>query len=301
MKHNETPPRVSIGMPVYRGEQYLGAAIDSILSQTFTDFELIISDNGSDDSTPEICRQYAARDRRIVIHLHETNRGGAWNFNFVFHEARGAHFKWACHDDALAPTYLERCVEVLEAHPDAVLCYPRTLMIGVGNAPPAPYPDDMHLVSPSPAVRFEQVLFRKSQRCHPAMGLIRRDALASTDLIGSYMSSDEILLAALALLGKYYEYPEALFFRRDHPNTSVRGNPTIHSRYTWYNPLNRSRVLLPTMRHFYEYTKCIWYSRIPLRHKIRCERLAFRLFRWRRGRLLLELKDSFRNMLPRGD
>jgi len=300
MKRNGTPPRVSLGMPVYRGEGYLGAAIESILAQTFTDFELIISDNGLDDSTPEICRQYAARDPRLVLHLHETNRGGAWNFNFVFHEARGTHFKWACHDDALAPTYLERCVAVLDANPEVVLCYPKTLMIGSGNTPPVPYADDMHLISPSPAVRFEQVLFRKAQRCHPAMGLIRREALARTDLIGAYMSSDEILLAELALLGKYYEYPEALFYRRDHPNTSVRGNPTIHQRYTWYDPFNRSKVLLPTLRHFYEYTKCIGRSRIPWPDKLRCERLAFRLFRWRRGRLLEELKTSFRSMLPPG-
>ena len=81
-------PRVSVGLPVYNAEKYLRYSIDSILSQSFSDFELVISDNASDDSTESICREYAAGDPRIRYIREETNRGAIWNFNRVFQQAR---------------------------------------------------------------------------------------------------------------------------------------------------------------------------------------------------------------------
>ena len=93
-------PRVSIGLPVYNGERFLPQALDSILAQTFEDFELIISDNASTDTTEEICRTYATQDQRIHYHRHEQNRGAAWNFNYIVPLARGEYFKWAADDDS---------------------------------------------------------------------------------------------------------------------------------------------------------------------------------------------------------
>ncbi len=91
----EKAPKVSIGLAVYNGEKYLGQAIDSILAQTFTDFELIISDNASTDRTPEICKKYAAQDARIRYHRNPTNIGGANNENQTFRMSRGEYFRWA--------------------------------------------------------------------------------------------------------------------------------------------------------------------------------------------------------------
>jgi glycosyltransferase involved in cell wall biosynthesis len=85
---------VSIGLPVYNAGQYLEEALDSILAQTFEDFELIISDNGSTDNTEAICWSYARRDQRIRYFRNETNLGAAWNFNRVFELASGKYFKW---------------------------------------------------------------------------------------------------------------------------------------------------------------------------------------------------------------
>src|SRR4051794_27811047 len=76
-------PRVSIGLPVYNGEKYLAAAIESALRQTFGDLELIISDNGSTDGTREICERFAAEDPRVRYHQEVQNRGAVWNFNRV--------------------------------------------------------------------------------------------------------------------------------------------------------------------------------------------------------------------------
>ncbi len=95
----ESDPLVSIGLPVYNGENYLEEAIRSILAQTYTHFELIISDNGSTDRTQEICEFYAERDLRIRYYRNKENLGAAWNYNQTFHLAKGKYFKWAAHDD----------------------------------------------------------------------------------------------------------------------------------------------------------------------------------------------------------
>ena len=127
-------PRVSIGMPVYNGENFLAEALDSMLAQTFVDFELIISDNASTDRTKAICRDYAARDRRIRYHRVDDNQGATWNFNHTFELARGEYFKWAAHDDLCDPTFVARCVEVLDSDPTVICCHTQTRHIDIhGN------------------------------------------------------------------------------------------------------------------------------------------------------------------------
>ncbi|MCB0187328.1 MAG: glycosyltransferase family 2 protein, partial [Caldilineaceae bacterium] len=122
-------PRVSIGLAVYNGEPYLADAIRSILSQSFTNFELIISDNASTDRTAAICQEFAARDSRIRYSRNATNIGGANNENRTFRLARGEYFRWAAHDDICAPELLEKSVAVLDQNPDVVLCYSMTTEI----------------------------------------------------------------------------------------------------------------------------------------------------------------------------
>ena len=98
-------PRVSLGFPVYNGERYLAAALDSLLGQTFRDLEVVICDNASTDRTAELCAAYAARDARVRYHRNPTNLGAAPNFNRTFELSRGEYFKWAAHDDVCAPTF----------------------------------------------------------------------------------------------------------------------------------------------------------------------------------------------------
>ncbi|MBS0016773.1 MAG: glycosyltransferase family 2 protein, partial [Arthrospira sp. SH-MAG29] len=122
-------PRVSIGLPVYNGENFIQETLDCLLSQTFDDFELIICDNASTDRTEEICRDYAARDKRIRYYRHPENLGAAKNYNRTFELSTAEYFKWAAHDDLYAPEFLERCVEALDTHPSTVLCYPQEYWI----------------------------------------------------------------------------------------------------------------------------------------------------------------------------
>jgi len=107
-------PTVSIGMPVYNGEKYIRESLDSLLSQTFTEFELLISDNASTDGTEAICREYAARDSRIRYVRQNENRGAAANFELVLYKAQGEYFMWmACDDIAGSPSYLGCLVDVI--------------------------------------------------------------------------------------------------------------------------------------------------------------------------------------------
>jgi glycosyltransferase involved in cell wall biosynthesis len=104
-------PLVSIGMPVFDGERFVGEALESLLAQDYPHFELIVSDNASQDRTEEICREYQQRDRRIRYIRQQENRGSPWNFAFVARESRGDYFLWAAHDDLWHPTFLRKCLE----------------------------------------------------------------------------------------------------------------------------------------------------------------------------------------------
>ena len=114
VKLNNGLPAVSIGMPVYNGEQYLRETLDSLLVQDFENFELIISDNASEDSTQEICLEYANRDSRIRYYRNEKNLGAAWNFNRVLQLAQYEYFMWAAHDDLREPTFISKLLTAIQ-------------------------------------------------------------------------------------------------------------------------------------------------------------------------------------------
>lgn len=114
-------PKVSIGMPVYNGAAYICEALDSVLAQTYQNFELIISDNGSTDGTEQICIDYSKKDGRIKFIRQSENLGSHWNFKFVVKEATGPLFTFLAHDDILLPDFIETSVQYLSQHPKAVL------------------------------------------------------------------------------------------------------------------------------------------------------------------------------------
>ncbi len=115
-------PLVSIGMPAYNGEKHIRRALDSLLAQDYENFELIISDNASRDSTWAICEEYAARDKRIVLHQQGQNIGLMCNFQHVLDQAQGAYFMWAACDDFWLPSFVTAMSQELAAHPQASVC-----------------------------------------------------------------------------------------------------------------------------------------------------------------------------------
>lgn len=114
------PPAVSIGVPVHNGAEYIGKALDSILAQTFADFEVIVSDNASTDATETICREYASRDKRFRYVRQESNIGGLPNFRYVLDRAAADYFTWLAHDDVLLPDFIGTTHAFLAANPSVV-------------------------------------------------------------------------------------------------------------------------------------------------------------------------------------
>ena len=209
-------PRVSIGLPVYNGERYISRTLDSILAQDFADFELIVSDNASTDRTGEICRAYAERDARVRYFRNERNLGAGPNYDGCFHRARGTYFKWAAHDDCLAPDYLSKAVAALDAAPEAALCTVGITEIGPNDEVLRTYANSFPGVSsPSAAERFGAVIHARHQ-CEDFFGLYRRSALVGSGLHDNYSGSDRVLLAEMALRGPWVSVPAPLFLHREH-------------------------------------------------------------------------------------
>jgi glycosyltransferase involved in cell wall biosynthesis len=215
-------PLVSIGMPVFNGENFLRKAIDSILAQTFSDFELIISDNASTDATEAICQAYALRDARVRYVRNTRNIGAGRNFDRCFHLARGRYFQWAAHDDMFAPDYLARAVAALEAQPDAVLCTCGIVEIDADDAVIRTFATDLEAATSADAVRRFACVIHTRHQCEDFFGVYRREALLGTGLIGTYSGSDRVLLAEMALRGRWVRLDAPLFLHRDHAQRATR-------------------------------------------------------------------------------
>ena len=122
---NANGPKISIGIPVYNGEKFIRKCIESVLQQNNRNFELIISDNASTDSTPEICKEFLNKDDRISFVRQDKNMGQNWNFNFLLEKANGEYFVWVAADTFLLPEFIEKNIAVLESQDKAVGCISR--------------------------------------------------------------------------------------------------------------------------------------------------------------------------------
>lgn len=206
-------PLCSIGLPVYNAERHLHQAFDTLLEQTFTDYEIIVSDNCSTDSTLAICERYAEQDDRIKIFVQERNIGASRNWNFVFEKSRGPYFKWVSANDYIAKDLLERCIAELENDDSVVLAYGHTMMLGDQPGEQEKYTLDIELMQEDPVSRFFDICWKLHYN-NPQLGVIRREALLKTRMDRVYRSGDLVLMGELALLGKYRLLDEILMWQR---------------------------------------------------------------------------------------
>lgn len=229
-------PRLSIGIPVFNGQEFLPQLLDSLLSQTFRDFEILICDNASSDRTRDICGEYEQRDSRLRYFRNSRNLGAVANFNRVFEHSTAPLFKWAAHDDLYQEAYLSTCVSLLDANPDIVLTHTGTAFIDE-NSEILPferetesfvdpkngkrYWADVPSIGDTPVAinRFWQVLTRARWGTH-MFGVVRREVLQQTSLLPNFAGSDRAMLAELALLGRFRSASDPLFLKRLHPNVS---------------------------------------------------------------------------------
>jgi glycosyltransferase involved in cell wall biosynthesis len=286
-------PRVSIGMPVRNGERFIRQTIDSLLSQTFEDFELIICDNASTDHTAEICREYERRDPRVRYHRNPRDIGPAGNHNECFALSRGEYFRWHAHDDLCLPTYLEKCVAVLDADPGIVNCHSHTRVIDEHGDPLWDYDFRTSTGADRAGSRYGG-LINVSHRRHVGyeiFGLMRREVMATTPLEEAYTHGDRVFLVRMSLRGRFYEIPEFLFEARRHASQSMSARTGEANRPRlarligpgplpppeWWDASKKGRIAFPDWNLVRQYFRAVGEVPMSFSERLRCR---LHLGRW---------------------
>lgn len=277
---------VSIGMPVYNGAKYLRRALDSLICQTVKDLEIIISDNGSDDDTWDILKEYEKIDNRILLYRQNCNIGAEKNFAFVLQKARGHYFMWAACDDWWAPEYIENLADGLNSHPEHGVAmsslhrvredgtfFDKVIYAGQDDLTGLGYRDvfrRMAKIYPSPPVH----LF--------IYGLFRTELLKKLlqQPFQKSIAPDRIFMCEAALATHFYSDPNVLHTR------TVR-NLSIAERYTeeqlglvWKDNLRTVKYLIALL------TRLVISRNIPLSRKLVEIPLPWLRLVWRQRKVL---------------
>jgi glycosyltransferase involved in cell wall biosynthesis len=242
-------PTISVGVPVYNGENFLELALRSLQEQTFGDFEVIISDNASTDGTEEIARAFAAEDERFRYVRNDANLGANPNYNRTFALSRGAFFRWHAHDDVCDPKYLALCHEVLSEDPTVSLVHTNTVYIdrtgqrlielrhgfldcdGFIERLTIDHHAPALLAAAEPHRRLDAIVNRMSV-FFDIFGLMRRDDVRQTMLLPAFYGADKVFLAEMALQGRILRLDDDAFFRRCHASASTR-TTSMRSLASW--------------------------------------------------------------------
>jgi glycosyltransferase involved in cell wall biosynthesis len=288
-------PKVSIGMPVRNGENFLAETLSALLSQTMLDLEIVVSDNYSQDGTPDILSDFARRDPRVKFSRTKEVIRPADNHTRAFEMSSGEYFKFAAHDDTHLPTFLERCLDVLEHDAGVVLVYPRVDIINSKGAVIKNYRYRLNTDASTPSARFG-ALVRANHRIHGAYeiyGLARMSSFRSIPPQGNYPRADSVMLARFASHGRFHEIPEVLFLSREHEKRSVRQIPgqVVKGRsrlakfigqgpvpsMEWWDSKKKGAITFPEWRVALEYLRSIGPAPIPAAEKLKC---YLEMLRW---------------------
>ncbi len=275
-------------MPIYNNEQHLRQALDSILNQTHTNWELIISDNASTDGTATICSEYAAQDPRIRYLRQNRNIGAPRNWNIVVHEARGKYFKWASGNDYCAPNTLTLCLEVLENKSEAILCYGRTELVDHAGLSLGLYTGDLTIEAARPSNRFKQIL--KGLALNNAQqGLFRTEVLRQTRLDRLYPGGDIPLMAELALYGSIVLISPVTLYRRFATGTVMAMRSAMEVA-RMYNPQAKKAPNFLRLRYHTDNFISVLRAPISFREKLRTWAIEVKYAAWDREKLWAEVR-----------
>lgn len=286
-------PRISIGMAVYNGEEFLEQAICSNLEQTMPEFELVISDNASTDRTEEICRAFSRSDRRVRYFRNDENIGAARNFNRAFELSRGEYFRWSNADDLAEPELLEHTFALLESRPDVVIAYGRTQLIDFDGKAIEVYEDNLDLQQQSVVQRYRD-FFRRVGLTNVIYGLMRSSAVKKTRLMGNgrLPAGDINFMASMILQGKFVEIPKVLFHRRVHEKAfSANPDPEAEASF-WSGTASVSK--LPHWRHELANIGAVLRSPACLQDKLSLLVYSARRLSWHRDKLLRDVSSALR-------
>ena len=220
-------PLVTIGVPAYNEEKYIGEALESLLRQTYPNIEIIVGDNGSVDRTGDIVREFAAKDPRVIHVRHVRNIGQNANFNHLPRVANGTYFAWASAHDFMDADFVEKCVAALEADPEAVLACPKTIYLDEqGNKTGQKIRTPFDVRGKPPAKRFRMTMWRVD--CNIVYGMFRLDAMRATHLFQLVPAADRVMLSELAVKGTFVPADTSKYYR---PNRGVVPQTEMQKRH----------------------------------------------------------------------
>jgi len=286
-------PCISFGVPVYQGAATIRRCLDSLLKQDFDDFEVVVSDNASDDGTRDILREYEARDDRVRVSLNPENIGQIDNCNRVYQLSRGKYFRWVGVSDWLEPRYASMCFAAID-HDDsaiAVSTYYR-IHLDSGETRYAEF-RGRRVDANDPAARFARMLWffhAGDANYDPLYSLIRREALERTAMLRMITKADFMLAAELSLIGRFLHVPHCLAHREKPANLSHdsleicrRYHPTRY-RELYTSPWGHLRILNSIIRE----------EDLSPRQRLRCRAAALRFFAIESRKKILERTSRFR-------
>lgn len=212
--------KVSVLLPVWNEEQWLRKRIDSILSQDWEDFELIISDNASTDRTEDICRYYAKTDRRIKYWRQKDNIGGAKNFEFTLEQSLGEYVTFAGGHDLWSSNYIRALKEKLDAKQKVVVSFAKVAWIDSDDNPLEKHRGIYCTEGVSSPIRRFNLYMWADQ--NPIYGMMRREPASEAWPTNDYIVGGQIFLQRMAILGQFAYVPEATFYRRENRKKETR-------------------------------------------------------------------------------
>jgi len=293
--------KIIIGLPVYNGQKYLEAAIDSHLAQSFSDFQLVISDNGSNDATGEICTRYARQDSRVTYLRSPVNRGILWNHRRVLEPVNDAtlYFRWAGADDVMEPGLLAAMVEVLDARPDIEAVMPATKNIDEDGRVIRTMERTLNLESPDAVQRARQILLANYQHVI-AYGLLRAPSLRHMRTGPDYIGWDPVFIWELALRGEIFQLVEPALLRRFHPG-SISRVKTVKEMRKWVEPGTSAGMNFPHWTWAYERARSLFATPLPAGQKLQIGSVLLRATLWQKAQLARDVTQAVRRALKLSD
>jgi len=251
--HNKALPLVSVGIPVYNEQKYIRQLIQSIISQTYTNIEIIISDNASTDNTWPIIKEFG--DQRVVSIRQSKMIDAISNFEFVLNQAKGDFFIWAGGHDLWDKHMIEKCLKIHANHQNCVLVVPKVVNIdsnGVIFNPDKSYIDTTFDKS---QIRRAFTFFRHMNRCNAIYGLFNREILLKTMPFPDTIDCDFIVLMRIASLGDVLSCKSTFWVRR-----YQRSNETTEKKIHRYKAMLRLSEL--STRYPYATCRIVLFSEI---------------------------------------
>ena len=203
--------RLTIGMPLYNNAPTIRRALDSLVSQSYRNFLLIVGDDASTDGTAEVCDEYARRDSRITVVRHERNLNYG-NFRYLLEQARTPLFMFAAGDDYWHPDYVQRMLDALDANPDAVGAVSKVVFVKNGNVvgeAPGTY-----ALTDNPAANITRFLAAQDDNSR-MYGVFRTEVARRAFPPNDFFAYDWAFSAGTLLEGTHIQIPEVLMWR-DH-------------------------------------------------------------------------------------